>query len=176
MVSPRSAYTRHHDGSTSSFHDTTLREPAHRREFTIYFTLFVPFSIPPHNFPFTVNFLPLALPFLPLLKSVTAPRAMFSSRKQASSRSMAANKFPLRALPLEPDSAYRTSSPPCRFHALSTDVIHVFLTAKPPRRRAEGSHRHPRGVPKSPLHPTGRNARNQNRRDHFPQNPPTLRR
>jgi hypothetical protein len=77
MVSPRSAYTRYHDGSTSSFHDTTLREPAHRREFTIYFTVFVPFSIPPHNFPFYVNFLPFVIPFLPLLKSVTTLQRRF---------------------------------------------------------------------------------------------------
>jgi hypothetical protein len=58
-------------GSTYSFHDTTLYRPADCRGFTIYFTVFVPFSIPQHIFPSSLNFLPAVIPFFPLLKSVT---------------------------------------------------------------------------------------------------------
>ncbi len=72
---------------------------------------------------------------------------MFSLGKHASSRSMAAKQYHHEPylLSLTP----RTERPrPCAASMpLSTDVIHVFLAANPPRRRAQSPFRHSRRFP-----------------------------
>src|SRR5271168_1634355 len=165
MVPPRSSCTRHHAGSTYSFHDTTLCGPADSPGFTIYFIVFVPFSIPVYIFPSCSKFLPALLLFLPPQKCYASPENL-SCRRHSRSSSMTAIEFlPKRALSFEFDSASvppRLTYVPSRPNVLFVGLMRASRTTPTLRRRPQGPHRHARPVPQGSLHSARRDPRHQN--------------